>query len=117
MEYMVLVSSGIGRIEDDVLKGLLNITEEVHATALPAPQREEPSTQWPTPSSSPSRPQARSRTSPSSDSNSSLARATQQEPSPIPSAALSRFAITQEPSYTRVGHVLSASTTSTVGAP
>jgi hypothetical protein len=45
MEYMVLVSSGIGRIEDDVLKGLLNITEEVHATALPAPQREEPSTQ------------------------------------------------------------------------
>lgn len=43
MEYMVLVSSGIGRIEDDVLKDLLNITEEVHAAALPAPppQREE----------------------------------------------------------------------------
>lgn len=36
MEYMVLVSSGVGRIEDDVLKGLLNITEEVHAAALPA---------------------------------------------------------------------------------
>ena len=52
MEYMVLVSSGIGRIEDDVLKGLLNITEEVHATALPAPQREEPTTQWPTPTRS-----------------------------------------------------------------
>lgn len=42
MEYMVLVSSGVGRIEDDVLKGLLNITEEVHAAALPAVQREEP---------------------------------------------------------------------------
>ena len=37
MEYMVLVSSGIGYIEDDVLKGLLNITEEVHSAALPLP--------------------------------------------------------------------------------
>ena len=37
MEYMVLVSSGIGYIEDDVLKGLLNITEEVHSAALSAP--------------------------------------------------------------------------------
>ena len=35
MEYMVLVSSGIGYIEDNVLKGLLDITEEVHAAALP----------------------------------------------------------------------------------
>lgn len=37
MEYMVLVSSGVGHIEDDVLKGLLNITEEVHASAMTAP--------------------------------------------------------------------------------
>ncbi len=36
VEYMVLVSSGIGYIEDDVLKGLLNITEEVYSAALPA---------------------------------------------------------------------------------
>lgn len=41
MEYMVLVSSGIGHIEDDVLKGLLNITEEVHSAALPAPSQDE----------------------------------------------------------------------------
>lgn len=37
MEYMVLVSSGIGYIEDDVLKGLLNIAEEARAAARPLP--------------------------------------------------------------------------------
>lgn len=44
MEYMVLVSAGIGHIEDDVLRGLLSLTEVVH-TAPVTPgtaAREEP---------------------------------------------------------------------------
>lgn len=53
MEYMVLVSSGIGYIEDDVLKGLLNITEEVHASVMPVPAAPAPAPESPAPPSLP----------------------------------------------------------------
>lgn len=39
LEYMVLVSAGIGHIEDDVLRGLLNLTEVVHTAPVgPGPE-------------------------------------------------------------------------------
>lgn len=36
MEYLILCSSGIGRIADDVLRGLLNVPEETPVSQLPA---------------------------------------------------------------------------------
>lgn len=39
IEYMIVFSSGIGHIEDEVLKGLLNIAEEVHSAAASQPSR------------------------------------------------------------------------------
>lgn len=42
MEYLILCSSGIGRIEDDVLRGLLNVPEEVPEVQPAAPKAETP---------------------------------------------------------------------------
>ena len=52
MEYLILCSSGIGRIEDDVLRGLLNVPEEdlepqPAASAVEAEPEEEPETLLP----------------------------------------------------------------------
>ena len=42
MEYLILCSSGIGRIEDDVLRGLLNVPEEIPEPQPAAPKAEPP---------------------------------------------------------------------------
>ncbi|MCI8848667.1 MAG: sigma 54-interacting transcriptional regulator [Oscillibacter sp.] len=42
IEYMIVFSAGIGQIEDEVLKGLLDITEEVHSSAANQPLRRMP---------------------------------------------------------------------------
>ena len=45
MEYLILCSSGIGRIEDDILKGLLNVPEEDQPEE--APRKETPAPEAP----------------------------------------------------------------------
>lgn len=50
MEYLILCSSGIGRIEDDVLRGLLNVQEEsVPPAPAPEPEPELPPEEEPLP--------------------------------------------------------------------